>query len=89
MFEGLPADLIAARNTLTGEHLAEYIGAGASTGDGKPSSAEAEWRPRLERSGRLCMGVMRSLLPLYLPGLVHTPSLVGTGRPSPGCWLER
>ncbi|HET9520152.1 MAG TPA: excinuclease ABC subunit UvrA [Candidatus Limnocylindrales bacterium] len=25
VFEGLPADLVAARNTLTGEHLAEYV----------------------------------------------------------------
>ncbi|HEX5589587.1 MAG TPA: excinuclease ABC subunit UvrA [Candidatus Limnocylindrales bacterium] len=27
VFEGLPADLVAARGTLTGEHLAEYVGA--------------------------------------------------------------
>jgi excinuclease UvrABC ATPase subunit len=27
MFEGLPADLVAARSTLTGEHLAAYVGA--------------------------------------------------------------
>jgi excinuclease UvrABC ATPase subunit len=27
VFEGLPADLVAARSTLTGEHLAEYVGA--------------------------------------------------------------
>jgi excinuclease UvrABC ATPase subunit len=27
VFEGLPADLVAVRNTLTGEHLAEYVGA--------------------------------------------------------------
>jgi excinuclease UvrABC ATPase subunit len=26
VFEGLPADLVAARNTLTGEHLAAYVG---------------------------------------------------------------
>ena len=26
VFEGLPADLVAARSTLTGEHLAEYVG---------------------------------------------------------------
>jgi len=31
VFEGLPADLVAARHTLTGQHLAEYVGAGAST----------------------------------------------------------
>jgi excinuclease UvrABC ATPase subunit len=35
VFEGLPADLVAARQTLTGQHLAEYVGAGASTGNGK------------------------------------------------------
>ena len=27
VFEGLPADLVAARSTLTGRHLAEYVGA--------------------------------------------------------------
>jgi excinuclease UvrABC ATPase subunit len=27
VFEGMPADLVAARSTLTGEHLAEYVGA--------------------------------------------------------------
>lgn len=27
VFEGTPADLVSARNTLTGEHLAEYVGA--------------------------------------------------------------
>ena len=27
VFEGLPADLVAARATLTGEHLADYVGA--------------------------------------------------------------
>ncbi|GAA0435742.1 ATP-binding cassette domain-containing protein [Leifsonia naganoensis] len=27
VFEGIPADLIAARSTLTGEHLARYVGA--------------------------------------------------------------
>jgi excinuclease UvrABC ATPase subunit len=30
VFEGRPADLVAARSTLTGQHLAEYVGAGAS-----------------------------------------------------------
>lgn len=28
VFEGTPADLVAARSTLTGEHLADYVGAG-------------------------------------------------------------
>ena len=26
VFEGAPADLVAARSTLTGEHLADYVG---------------------------------------------------------------
>ena len=29
VFEGTPADLVAARSTLTGEHLAAYVGVGA------------------------------------------------------------
>ncbi|MFF8947875.1 ATP-binding cassette domain-containing protein [Streptomyces sp. NPDC014940] len=29
VFEGTPADLVAARSTLTGEHLAAYVGGGA------------------------------------------------------------
>ncbi|HQX12160.1 MAG TPA: ATP-binding cassette domain-containing protein, partial [Thermoflexales bacterium] len=29
VFEGTPADLVAARSTLTGEHLADYVGAKA------------------------------------------------------------
>jgi excinuclease UvrABC ATPase subunit len=28
VFEGTPADLVASRSTLTGRHLAEYVGAG-------------------------------------------------------------
>ena len=31
VFEGRPADLVAARHTLTGQHLADYVGTGAST----------------------------------------------------------
>src|SRR5881628_2143684 len=30
VFEGTPADLVAARSTLTGEHLAAYVGAGST-----------------------------------------------------------
>jgi excinuclease UvrABC ATPase subunit len=30
VFEGLPRDLVAAQHTLTGQHLAEYVGIGAS-----------------------------------------------------------
>jgi len=37
VFEGLPADLVAARHTLTGQHLAEYVGTGASKVDRKSS----------------------------------------------------
>jgi excinuclease UvrABC ATPase subunit len=37
VFEGTPADLVAARSTLTGEHLAAYVGAGASTVDTRSS----------------------------------------------------
>ena len=29
VFEGTPADLVAARSTLTGEHLAAYVGSAA------------------------------------------------------------
>jgi excinuclease UvrABC ATPase subunit len=32
VFEGTPADLVAARPTVTGEHLAAYVGAAASAG---------------------------------------------------------
>jgi excinuclease UvrABC ATPase subunit len=31
VFECLPSDLAAARHTLTGQDLAEYVGSGAST----------------------------------------------------------
>src|SRR5207248_9555165 len=37
VFEGLPANLVAARHTLTGQHLAAYIGTGASPVDSKSS----------------------------------------------------
>jgi excinuclease UvrABC ATPase subunit len=39
VFEGLPADLVAARHTLTGQHLAEYVGAGAATVSSGPRLA--------------------------------------------------
>ena len=29
VFEGTPGDLVAARSTLTGQHLAQYVGAGS------------------------------------------------------------
>jgi excinuclease UvrABC ATPase subunit len=37
VFEGFPRDLVASRHTLTGQHLAEYVGTGASTTDRKSS----------------------------------------------------
>jgi excinuclease UvrABC ATPase subunit len=37
VFEGIPTDLVAARSTLTGEHLAEYVGTSARP----PHSREA------------------------------------------------
>ena len=38
VFEGTPADLVAARSTLTGEHLAEYVGVMASARAGAPAA---------------------------------------------------
>jgi excinuclease UvrABC ATPase subunit len=35
VFEGTPADLVAARSTLTGEHLAAYVGATDRPVDGR------------------------------------------------------
>ena len=35
VFEGLPADLVTARHTFTGQYLAEYVGAGTATEDRK------------------------------------------------------
>jgi excinuclease UvrABC ATPase subunit len=32
IFEGTPADLVADRSTLTGKHLADYVGAGRVSG---------------------------------------------------------
>ncbi|WP_160050689.1 MULTISPECIES: excinuclease ABC subunit UvrA [unclassified Nocardiopsis] len=37
VFEGTPADLVAARSTLTGEHLASYVGGGR--GEAAPAGA--------------------------------------------------
>jgi ABC-type multidrug transport system ATPase subunit len=39
IFEGTPADLVAARSTLTGEHLAAYV-----TGRSLASQSRAAWR---------------------------------------------
>jgi hypothetical protein len=47
VFEGTPADLVAARSTLTGEHLAEFMGSQPSLAGpsralaGKPSLSKA------------------------------------------------
>ena len=46
VFEGTPADLVAARSTLTGEHLAAYVGAdrrGEGGGPGPPGGGSAGW----------------------------------------------
>ncbi|MDQ6877205.1 MAG: excinuclease ABC subunit UvrA [Candidatus Dormibacteraeota bacterium] len=37
VFEGLAADLVAARDSLTGQHLADYVGTGATTAARKSS----------------------------------------------------
>ncbi len=47
VFEGTPADLVAARSTLTGEHLASYVGTSPSPGTGRRTSP----RSRPARSG--------------------------------------
>jgi excinuclease UvrABC ATPase subunit len=41
VFEGSPADLVAARSTLTGEHLAAFVGSGAK---GAPSAGKGRRR---------------------------------------------
>jgi excinuclease UvrABC ATPase subunit len=41
VFEGTPADLVAAPSTLTGQHLAAVVGAGA-----KPAAARAAGKKR-------------------------------------------
>jgi excinuclease UvrABC ATPase subunit len=49
VFEGTPADLVAARSTLTGEHLAAYVGSPARQGPdgGRPARGAARpARPR-------------------------------------------
>jgi excinuclease UvrABC ATPase subunit len=39
VFEGTPADLVAARSTLTGEHLAQFVGGGAKGRKGSKAGA--------------------------------------------------
>src|SRR5690606_27910565 len=45
VFEGTPADLVAAGHTLTGQHLREYVGGGgtgAPAGGGRRKAAKAK-----------------------------------------------
>ncbi|MEO8437738.1 MAG: hypothetical protein ABI562_04705, partial [Chloroflexota bacterium] len=51
VFEGTPADLVAARSTLTGEHLAAYIGARNAAGDARRRS-KTRRRAMVSRSSR-------------------------------------
>lgn len=41
VFEGTPAELVAGRSTLTGQHLAAYVSAAASSRDGEAAVAAA------------------------------------------------
>jgi hypothetical protein len=41
VFEGTPADLVAARSTITGQHLADYVG---GTGRPKPARRKSSRR---------------------------------------------
>ncbi|MGK4001368.1 excinuclease ABC subunit UvrA [Sorangium sp. So ce1036] len=47
VFEGTPADLVAARSTVTGEHLAAFVGGGVERR--APSARGPEPRQRLEK----------------------------------------
>ena len=44
VFEGTPADLVAARSTLTGEHLAAYVGLADRGAEGAEYLTEARFR---------------------------------------------
>jgi excinuclease UvrABC ATPase subunit len=51
VFEGTPAELVAARSTLTGEHLAEFVG-GSSDASRAPGSRSPRGRePKARKSG--------------------------------------
>jgi excinuclease UvrABC ATPase subunit len=50
VFEGPPAELVAAASTLTGQHLAEYVGAKRPTA--RSSTVDAALLPRPARRGR-------------------------------------
>jgi excinuclease UvrABC ATPase subunit len=49
VFEGTPADLVAARSTLTGEHLAAYVGSRAKA---VPVGVPDQRKARLQRTSR-------------------------------------
>src|SRR5262249_59053794 len=46
VFEGTPADLVAARSTLTGEHLADYAGAPRPAAPARPARAPKPTKTR-------------------------------------------
>ena len=56
VFEGTPADLVAARSTLTGEHLADYVGGLRRSPDGAGpvaiDCADGAWLPAAGRDVR-------------------------------------
>jgi excinuclease UvrABC ATPase subunit len=45
VFEGTPADLVAAKKTLTGEHLATFVGSGPKAPAKKPAATKASAVP--------------------------------------------
>jgi hypothetical protein len=42
VFEGTPAELVAARSTLTGEHLAAFVGGGGPDTGPRPKAVEEQ-----------------------------------------------
>jgi hypothetical protein len=48
VFEGTPADLVAKKATLTGKHLAEFVGGSSKAGPSGRDTNDAR-RPRAER----------------------------------------
>jgi excinuclease UvrABC ATPase subunit len=41
VFEGTPADLVAAQSTLTAEHLAAFVGSRAKSGGGRARKSDS------------------------------------------------
>ena len=87
VFEGTPADLVAARSTLTGEHLAEYVGL---SGDRERQRvlrvrvhllAGQEARSRIARERRLGGGAGSTVAAVR--GVVSTMGVEST--PDAGC----